>query len=319
MLEYTDRHARYLFRLMSRHALLYTEMVTTGALLHGKPARWLDYSDCEHPLALQLGGSDPSELAACVRLAAQWRYDEVNLNVGCPSDRVQNGRFGACLMAQPDRVADCVRAMREAADLPVTVKTRIGIDHQDSYEALVAFIATVADGGCDTFIIHARKAWLSGLNPKQNREIPPLRYETVYRLKRDFPGLAIIINGGLNDLDQAKSQLAYVDGVMLGRAAYHNAYLLSHVDSVFYGEHSEAISRAEVISRYQAYVNEELERGTPLRHMTRHLSGLVQGVPGARRFRRYLSENVHGSGASAAVISQALDLLRSAATASAVS
>lgn len=230
MLDWTDRYCRYFLRQISRHTLLYTEMVTTGALLHRDPARFLDFDADEHPLALQLGGSDPDELAACTRLATQWGYDEVNLNVGCPSDRVQSGRFGACLMAEPALVGDCVAAMCAATDRPVTVKHRIGIDDRDSYDELTRFVATVAESGCETFIVHARKAWLQGLSPKQNREVPPLQYAVVHRLKADFPHLAIVINGGFKTLDQVEQQLTQVDGVMIGREAYQNPWLLAEAD-----------------------------------------------------------------------------------------
>lgn len=306
MLDWTDRHCRYFLRLLSRHTLLYTEMVTTGAALHGDRERLLAHDPAEHPLALQLGGSDPAELARCARIAADFGYDEVNLNVGCPSDRVQSGRFGACLMAEPDLVADCVAAMRAAVVLPVTVKTRIGIDDRDSYAELVDFVDRVANGGCEVFIIHARKAWLSGLSPKENREIPPLRHDVVYRLKRDFPSLTIILNGGLTALDQIADSLQQVDGVMIGRAAYENPYLLADVDRRFFGSSAPSPSRQQIIRALLPYVETQLQRGTPLHCMTRHVLGLFQGIPGARAWRRYLSEHAHRRGAGVEVLEAAL-------------
>ena len=306
MLDWTDRHCRYFLRLLSRPTLLYTEMVTTGAALHGDRERLLAYDPAEHPLALQLGGCDPGELARCARIAADFDYDEVNLNVGCPSDRVQSGRFGACLMAEPDLVAGCVAAMRVAIDLPVTVKTRIGIDDRDSYEALTDFVGRVASGGCEVFIIHARKAWLRGLSPKENREIPPLRYDIVYRLKRDFPDLTIILNGGLRNLDQAEDELRRVDGVMIGRAAYENPYLLADADRRFFGSDTPLPSRHQVIRAFLPYVENQLQQGTPLHCMTRHVLGLFQGIPGARAWRRHLSEHAHRRGAGVEVLEAAL-------------
>ena len=306
MLDWTDRHCRYFFRLLSRYTLLYTEMVTTGAALHGDRERLLVYDPAEHLLALQLGGCDPGELARCARIAAEFGYDEVNLNVGCPSDRVQSGRFGACLMAEPDLVADGVAAMRAAVELPVTVKTRIGIDDRDSYEALTDFVGRVASGGCEVFIIHARKAWLRGLSPKENREIPPLRYDIVYRLQRDFPDLTIILNGGLTNLDQAEDELRRVDGVMIGRAAYENPYLLAEADRRFFGSDAPPPSRHQVIRAFLPYVETQLQQGTPLHCMTRHVLGLFQGIPGARAWRRHLSEHAHRRGAGVEVLEAAL-------------
>ena len=313
MLDWTDRHCRYFLRLLSQHTLLYTEMVTAGAVLHGDRERLLAYDPTEHPLALQLGGCDPGELARCARVAADFDYDEVNLNVGCPSDRVQSGRFGACLMAEPDLVADCVAAMRAAAELPVTVKTRIGIDDRDSYEELADFVGRVASGGCEVFIVHARKAWLSGLSPKENREIPPLRYEVVHQLKRDFPGLTIILNGGLTNLDQIEDQLRQVDGVMIGRAAYENPYLLAEVDRQFFGSSTPPPSRHQVIRAFLPYVDMQLRQGTPLHCMTRHVLGLFQGIPGARAWRRHLSEHAHRRGAGVEVLEGALQRIPEAA------
>ncbi len=306
MLDWTDRHCRYFLRLLSRPTLLYTEMVTTGAALHGDRERLLAYDPAEHPLALQLGGCDPGELARCARIAADFDYDEVNLNVGCPSDRVQSGRFGACLMAEPELVADGVAAMRTTVNLPITVKTRIGIDDRDSYEALTDFVGRVASGGCEVFIIHARKAWLRGLSPKENREIPPLRYDIVYRLKRDFPDLTIILNGGLRNLDQAEDELRRVDGVMIGRAAYENPYLLADADRRFFGSDTPLPSRHQVIRAFLPYVENQLQQGTPLHCMTRHVLGLFQGIPGARAWRRHLSEHAHRRGAGVEVLEAAL-------------
>ncbi|UGA53270.1 tRNA dihydrouridine(20/20a) synthase DusA [Dickeya fangzhongdai] len=309
MLDWTDRHCRYFHRLLSHNALLYTEMVTTGAILHGK-GDYLAYSEEEHPLALQLGGSDPAALAQCAALAEQRGYDEVNLNVGCPSDRVQNGRFGACLMAEAQLVADCVKAMRERVGIPVTVKTRIGIDDQDSYEFLCDFIRTVSEqSGCDTFIVHARKAWLSGLSPKENREIPPLDYPRVYQLKRDFPSLTLAINGGVKTLAEAQQHLQHVDGVMVGREAYQNPGMLAQVDSELFGAGSIAPDQADVVRAMYPYIERELSGGASLGHITRHMLGLFQGVPGARQWRRYLSENAHKPGADAAVVERALALV----------
>ncbi|MCP3128339.1 tRNA dihydrouridine(20/20a) synthase DusA [Shewanella sp. KJ2020] len=309
MLDWTDRHYRYFARLMSANALLYTEMVTTGAILHGR-GDYLAYNQEEHPLALQLGGSNSTELARCAKLAAERGYDEVNLNVGCPSDRVQNGRFGACLMAEPELVAECVDAMKQVVDIPVTVKTRIGIDAQDSYEFLTQFIDIVQAKGCSDFIIHARKAWLSGLSPKENREIPPLDYGRVYQLKRDYPLLNISINGGVTTLAQAKEHLAQLDGVMMGREAYQNPYILAEVDQVLCGHQREVISREAVIEAMLPYIEAHLQSGGRLNHITRHMIGLFQGLPGARAWRRYLSENAHKNGAGVEVVRQALQSIQ---------
>ncbi|MEW7980430.1 MAG: tRNA dihydrouridine(20/20a) synthase DusA [Candidatus Sedimenticola endophacoides] len=305
MLDWTDRHCRFFLRLITRHTLLYTEMVTTGALLHGDRARFLDFDPAEHPLALQLGGSEPVELAACARLGQAWGYDEINLNVGCPSDKVQSGRFGACLMATPALVADCVAAMRDAVGIEVTVKHRIGIDDRDSYGELCDFVGRVAQAGTRTFIVHARKAWLTGLSPKENRHIPPLRYETVHQLKRDFPSLEIIINGGITSLEQARSQLPVVDGVMIGRAAYHDPRLLAGADREFFGDDQGGTNRHQIIERLIPYVERELASGTPLGRITRHILGLFQGQPGARAWRRHISEHAHRPGAGPEVIVEA--------------
>ncbi len=291
MLNRTDRHYRYFARLLTKRALLYTEMVTTGAILKGDTLCRLQYNREEHPVALQLGGNDPKELQECAHIAADYGYDEINLNVGCPSDRAQNGTFGACLMAKPELVAECINAMQQAVDIPVTVKHRIGIDNLDSSEALMKFSTTVAGTGCKTFIVHARKAWLRGLSPKENREIPPLQYEKVYQLKNDCPDLEIIINGGIRTLDECHQLLHHVDGVMVGREAYNNAYMLSEVDQQFHGCNHEQISRREVLERLIPYIHEEVSNGTGLHQIIRHISGLFQGIPGARTWRRQLSTN----------------------------
>lgn len=310
MLDWTDRHCRYFHRLLTKETLLYTEMVTTGAIIHGK-GDYLAYSEEEHPVALQLGGSDPAALARCAKMAEQRGYDEINLNVGCPSDRVQNGMFGACLMGQAMLVADCIKAMRDVVSIPVTVKTRIGIDEQDSYEFLCDFIATVADGGeCDMFTLHARKAWLSGLSPKENREVPPLDYSRVYQLKQDFPALTIAINGGVKTLEEARQHLQRLDGVMMGREAYQNPDILARVDSELFGAQNAVKNNVAIIESLYPYIERELSKGTYLSHITRHILGLFQGVPGARRWRRHLSENAHRPGADVRVVEAALDLVR---------
>lgn len=289
MMDCTDRHARFLHRLISRCTLLYTEMITAQALLRGDPAYLLAYSPAEHPVALQLGGSDPAQLAQAARLGADFGYDEINLNVGCPSDRVQSGRFGACLMAEPALVGDCVAAMQAAVSIPVTVKCRIGIDRTDRDEDLFEFVETVAGAGCRHFTVHARKAWLDGLSPRENRQIPPLRYETVYRLKRLRPELEIVINGGIADLDQALAHLTHVDGVMIGRAAYHSPWLLADADRRVFGAATPLPERAAVLAQYVDYVDRELAAGTPITALTRPLLGLFQGERGARAWRRTLS------------------------------
>lgn len=290
MLDWTDRHCRFFLRLISRHVLLYTEMVTTGAVLHGDRHRLLGFSLPEKPLALQLGGCDPVDLAECARIGEEWGYDEINLNVGCPSDRVQRGRFGACLMAEPQLVAECVAAMQAKVRIPVTVKTRIGIDERDSYEELAQFIGTVAEAGCETFIIHARKAWLSGLSPKENREVPPLRYDIAERIKRDFSRLEIVLNGGVHTLSEAQAHLQIFDGVMIGRAAYHNPYLLAEADRLLFKSTDLPLSRRAIIESMLPYIQGELERGARLHSISRHLLGLYHGQPGGRLWRRYLGE-----------------------------
>ncbi len=315
MMDWTDRHERVFLRGLTRHALLYTEMVTTGAILHGERTRLIGFSPIEHPLALQLGGSEPADLARCTAIAEAWGYDEVNLNLGCPSDRVQRGRFGACLMREPALVARCVTAMRAATSLPVTAKLRLGIDQHDSFAYLRDFVDRLADAGCQRFILHARKAWLKGLSPKQNRELPPLDHGRVYRLKQERPELAIVNNGGILDLDQAADHLRQVDGVMLGRVAYQNPYLLAEVDRRFFGDPRLPPSRTEVVEAFLPYVAECCAAGIPLKAMTRHILGLFNGQPGARQWRRYLSENAVKSGASPHVIRQALDIVAEAAAA----
>lgn len=309
MMDWTTRHERYFLRLISRKVLLYSEMVTTGALLYGDAARYLAFDAAEHPVALQLGGADPGALAECAAMAQAAGYDEVNLNIGCPSDRVQAARFGACLMAEPPLVRDCLAAMRRAVSIPVTVKSRIGIDDRDCYGDLKAFVACVAQSGCQTFIIHARKAILRGLSPKQNREVPPLRYEFVHRIKRDFPDLEVILNGGVTSLDAAAAQAIHVDGVMIGRAAYRDPWMLAVVDSRFFGASDPLASRCEAVLGYLPYVARQCEEGVPLHAMTRHILGLFNGQRGAKRWRRHLSENARSTNAGAKVIESALTLV----------
>lgn len=311
MMEWTDRHCRVFLRAITKRTLLYTEMVHTGAILRGDPDRHLGHDPVEHPVALQLGGSDPSDLATATEIAGQYGYDEINLNVGCPSERVSAGRFGACLMAEPRLVADCVSAMAEAADVPVTVKSRIGIDDRDSYEEFRCFVETVAAGGCRTFIVHARKAWLSGLSPKQNREVPPLRYQMVRRLKADFPELEIVINGGVASLEDAQSQLAALDGVMIGRAAYQDPWLLHSADEMIFRGGPGPDSRHTVIDELAPYVEAQCTAGVPLQHITRHMIGLFNGLPGARAWRRHLSENASRKGAGPEVLRAAARLVPS--------
>lgn len=310
MMDWTDRHCRYFMRQFSQHTLLYTEMVSTGALLHGDVDRHLRFDAAEQPLALQLGGSNPAELAACARLAGQAGYSEINLNVGCPSDRVQNHMIGACLMAHPTLVGDSVAAMRSAVTIPVTVKCRIGIDDMDSDQALAAFIATVAEtGGCSTFIIHARIAILQGLSPKQNREIPPLNYQRVYWIKQQFPQLEIVINGGIDNLAAARQHLLQVDGVMLGREAYQNPWLLHDVDQQLFDCPPAASTRISVLRSCFPYMEQQLAAGVPLQHITRHILGLFQGQRGGKQFRRILSEQAHKTNAGLSVVEAALAAL----------
>lgn len=302
MMEWTDRHCRYFLRLLSRATFLYTEMVTADAVLYGDRKRVLGFSPEEHPVGLQLGGSDPKRLAQAAKIGADHGYDEINLNVGCPSDRVQSGRFGACLMAEPDLVAGCVAAMGAAASLPITVKCRIGIDDQDAEQSLDRFVDGVAQTGCKTFIVHARKAWLKGLSPKENRDVPPLDHGRVRRLKQRRPDLEIVLNGGIESLAEVQAHLPHVDGVMLGRAAYADPYLLAEVDHALFGAEETPPSRLEVIDRFVPYVEAELSRGAHLNQMTRHILGLFHGQPRARAFRRHLAENAHLDGAGLEVL-----------------
>ena len=309
MMEWTDRHCRFFHRLLTRRALLYTEMITTGAVLHGDRARLLAFDRAEHPVALQLGGSDPRQLAQCARIAADLGYDEVNLNVGCPSDRVQEGRFGACLMAEPALVGDCVAAMTGSVKIPVTVKCRIGIDEQDPEEALERLTYAVEQAGVAALIVHARKAWLAGLSPRENRDVPPLDYARVYRLKAAHRGLAVVINGGVLDLDQVRTHLAHLDGVMMGRAAYQEPWRLLEVDPLLFGEPARFASPREAAEALIPYLERELARGTRLHAITRHVLGLFRGVPGARAFRRHLATEGVKPGADAHTFRAALALV----------
>ncbi|QDQ26541.1 tRNA dihydrouridine(20/20a) synthase DusA [Chitinimonas arctica] len=312
MLDWTDRHYRFFLRQITRHTFLYTEMVTTGAIIHGDRSRFLDFSDCEQPVALQLGGCDPADLATCAKLAEQWGYDEVNINVGCPSERVQSGAFGACLMDEPGLVADCVKAMRDAVGIDVTVKHRIGINEVEHYEYLRDFVGTVADAGCEVFIAHARNAILKGLSPKENREIPPLKYDYVHRLKRDFPRLEIIINGGIDNWQTVDEQLQHVDGVMIGRMAYHDPYQFAEVDARYYGDGRPVSSRVEVARAMMPYIAERMATSRTLpKHVVRHILGLFQGQYGARNWRRLLSDSKILNGAGPEVIELALAELES--------
>ena len=312
MMDWTDRHCRYFHRLLSPHARLYTEMVTAAALTHGDRLHLLEHDQAEHPVALQLGGAEPDDLAQAARYGTQAGYDEINLNVGCPSDRVQSGRFGACLMREPQLVADCVRAMIDAVNVPVTVKCRIGVDEQDEYAGLQRFAETMIDVGVRALIVHARKAWLQGLSPKENREIPPLNYERVYRLKRELPQLAVIINGGIVEENAARAHLQHVDGLMLGRLAYHDPYALARIDAMLFG--GTLIPREQALRAMRPYVEAELARGTKLKHIARHLLGLYHGQSGGRAFRRVLSEGAHCDDAGWEVIEAALAAVRPAAS-----
>jgi len=309
MMEWTDRHCRFFHRLLTRRALLYTEMITTGAVLHGDRARLLAFDRAEHPVALQLGGSDPRQLAQCARIAADLGYDEINLNVGCPSDRVQEGRFGACLMAEPALVGDCVAAMSASVRIPVTVKCRIGIDEQDPEEALETLTSAVKQAGVAALIVHARKAWLAGLSPRENRDVPPLDYDRVYRLKAAHRGLAVVINGGVLDLAQVRTHLEHLDGVMMGRAAYQEPWRLLEVDPVLFGEPARFASPREAAEALIPYIERELARGSRLHAITRHVLGLFRGVPGARAFRRHLATEGVKPGADAHTFRAALDLV----------
>ncbi|EGF91258.1 tRNA-dihydrouridine synthase A [Asticcacaulis biprosthecium C19] len=311
MMDWTDRHCRAFHRALTKRALLYTEMVTTKAVIHGDRERLIGFSDIEHPVALQLGGSDPAELAQCAKIAEDWGYDEINLNCGCPSDRVQSGAFGACLMRDPQLVADGMQAMIEASKLPATVKCRIGVDDQDPRDALFTLVEACRKAGVTTFIVHARKAWLKGLSPKENRDIPPLDYELVYELKRSHPDLFISINGGIANLDDAQRHLQHVDGVMLGRAAYHEPALLGQVDTSVFGG-SKDVAPFEALDAYRPYIAARLDEGVPLTHMTRHILGLMHGLPGARAFRRILTVESIVPGAGTEVIDRAAHAVRDA-------
>ncbi len=311
MLDWTDRHCRYFLRLLSKHTVLYSEMVTTGALLYGDAARHLDFDASENPLVLQLGGSNPQELAQCAKMGEQWGYSEINLNVGCPSDRVQNNMIGACLMAHPQRVADCVRAMREAVSIPVTVKHRIGINGHDSYQELVDFVGASAGAGCEHFIVHARIAILEGLSPKENRQIPPLRYDVARQLRQEFPALQFTLNGGIKTLAECEQHLHDFDGVMLGREAYANPWLLCEVDNRLYRQNGHApLSRSEVMLKMRSYMQQHVAGGGKVTHISRHLLGLAQGFPGARRFRQLLSADIHRADDPLVIIDQAIEVLQ---------
>jgi tRNA-dihydrouridine synthase A len=311
MMDWTDRHCRVFHRQITKHTWLYTEMVTTGALVHGDVARHLRYDEIEHPVALQLGGSDPADLATSAKLGQEWGYDEINLNCGCPSERVQRGAFGACLMAEPQLVADCVKAMRDAVDIDVTVKHRIGIDKNEDYGFVRDFVGTIADAGCNTFIVHARNAILKGLSPKENREIPPLKYEVAYQLKREFPALEIIINGGIKTSDEVALHLQHVDGVMLGREAYHNPYVMADYDARFYGDDATVKSRTEVLAAMLPYIAAQLaqygDKGLKLNSITRHMLGIMTGLPGARAFRQLMSDPKRLAEADPALLLEAAD------------
>ena len=308
MMDWTDRHCRYFMRLLSPSAFLYTEMVTAAAVHHGDRQRFLRFNEAEHPVALQLGGSNPEWMASAAKAGAEFGYDEININVGCPSDRVQSGQFGACLMAHPDTVAQCVRAMRSATDVPITVKTRIGIDDQDSYEFLRTFVDTVAGAGCERFIVHARIAILEGLSPKQNREVPPLKYDRVYRLKQDFPEFEIVLNGGIIDLKTLDEVLEHVDGAMIGRQAYHRPYFLAEIERHLNPGWMPP-SRRAVVEMMLPYVESQMAEGVPLMRIARHMMGLVGGMPGARKWRRYLSQNAHREDASPDMLLHAFDAM----------
>ncbi|TYK65311.1 tRNA dihydrouridine(20/20a) synthase DusA [Colwellia echini] len=301
MLDWTDKHCRYFYRLMSKHTVLYTEMVTTGAILHGK-GDYLSYNDTEHPLVLQLGGSDVKAMTECAKIAEQHGYDEVNINVGCPSDRVQNGRFGACLMSEPSLVAECVNEMQNVSNIPVTVKSRIGIDDLDSYEFLHTFISEVAKADCKHFIIHARKAWLTGLSPKQNRDVPPLDYDRVYKIKQDFSNLNITINGGIKTFVEANEHLKHIDGVMIGREIYNSPFILTDADCEIYNANTPKLTRMDVINLMVPYINETIKEGGRAWHVLRHMLGLCNGLSGARKFRQHLSECAGKDGADGQVL-----------------
>jgi tRNA-dihydrouridine synthase A len=310
MMDWTDRHDRYFLRLIAPNVLLYTEMITTGALIYGDYERFLAFDKLEHPVALQLGGSEPAALARCAKMGEDFGYDEINLNVGCPSDRVKSGRFGACLMLKPQLVAECIAAMLAVVKIPVTVKCRIGVDEKDSYEELKYFIETIAAAGCEVFIIHARKAWLNGLSPKQNREIPPLRYDVVREIKKDFPWLTIVVNGGIGDLAQVEEHLKFVDGVMIGREAYTNPYFLAEIEKMIFSSAEDIVTRHEVIAKLLPYLENQLSKKVKLSSMTRHILGLFQAEPGAKLWRRHLSENAYKNGVGIDVVEAALEFTK---------
>ncbi len=310
MMDRTDRHFRYFMRKITRRTLLYTEMVTIPAILNGDRAKLLDFSPEEHPLALQIGGDDPEQAAECAKIAADWGYDEINLNVGCPSDRVKNGNFGACLMEQPEIVARVVEAMQTVVDIPVTVKHRIGVDERDRYQDMKEFVRIVSNAGCQRFTVHARKAWLKGLSPKENRNVPPLRYQDIYRLKEEFSHLFIEINGGIKTLDQIQHHLQFVDAVMIGRAAYDNPYLFASVDQLIYGENTTPPTMTEVVEAMLPYIDYWLQQGVKLNSMTRHLLHIFNGQPGAKTWRRYLTENTRSATAGTEVVSEALKFVQ---------
>lgn len=309
MMDYTDRHFRYFMRQITKKTLLYTEMITTQAIIHGNRPKLLDFSPIENPLSLQLGGDNPQDLAECARIGEDWGYDEINLNVGCPSSRVQNGNFGACLMAQPEKVAKCIETMQKAVNIPVTVKHRIGIDNCDRYEDMANFVRIVSQSGCRRFTVHARKAWLKGLSPKDNRNIPPLRYHDVYRLKQEFPDLIIEINGGITTLEQVKEQLKLVDGVMIGRAAYDNPYLFATIDRDIFGEVVNPLSRHQIIEAMFPYIDFWIARGLKLNSISRHFLQIFSGQTGTKAWKRYLSENAHLPHADSQIILEALKLV----------
>lgn len=309
---HTDRHFRYFLRLISSQVMLYTEMMTSGALIHGNSGKYLAYNQEEHPVAIQLGGNNAKQLAQCAVMAMDYGYDEVNLNVGCPSDRVQSGKFGACLMLEPDLVAECVSAMQATVNIPVSVKCRIGVDEYDSYETLFHFIDKIFEAGCKTFIIHARKAILDGLSPRQNREVPPLKYDVVHRIKKDFPDLEIIINGGFTEINEIKRQFMHVDGVMIGRVACNNPCILAEIDQEIFGIQGIQLERDEILQAYCEYVSRELATGTPLSHLTRNIFGIFHGQPGAREYRRFLSENIYDPRNGVEIIEKALACVKAA-------
>jgi len=309
MIDWTDRHDRYFLRQITRHALLYTEMITTGAIIHGDKQRHLAFNNAEHPVTVQLGGSNPADLALCAKICEDYGYDEVNLNVGCPSDRVQSGAFGACLMAEPKIVAECIDKMKSSCDIPVTIKCRIGIDEQDEYEDLQRFVKINQSAGCETFIVHARKAWLQGLSPKENRDIPPLNYDRVYQLKDEFPELNVIINGGIKTLDECETHLSRVDGIMMGREAYQNPFILALVDQRFYQDDHEIPTRYDIIKTMIQYIDDLVSSGGDLKWVTRHILGIFQGMPGARAWRRHLSQHAYKKGATSSVVLDALEFI----------